>query len=96
MIKNLIKNIKGLFGVYEPDHEYRVRLDRIHIKPDFARTTISKAKFKRKRAFYYNNGYCESKIILNRNFELVDGYSSYVLLKAYEGSEAKVPVWFVD
>ncbi len=96
MFKNLIRFSKRLVGVYEPGHEYWVKLSDIHITPQFARAMVGKAKYKKKWQFYHRNGYCESKIVLDKNFTLLDGYSSFLIYKAAEGSDAKVPVWFAD
>lgn len=88
---NLLKN---LLVPYKQNREYWVKLSEIHITPQFARTKIRKDKYKRKWQFYHRNGYCESKIILTKDFKLVDGYSSYKILKNAEGLDEKVPVWF--
>ena len=86
--------VKCLFRIYEPNHEYWVRLDQIRIKPDFEKTRIGRDKYKAKWKFYREHGYCESKIILDKNFVLQDGYSSYVILGIAEGMDAKVAVMF--
>ena len=39
-------------------------------------------------------GEFESPILLNRNFELIDGYTSYIIAKTE--NLHKVPVYFVD
>ena len=44
--------------------------------------------------YYREHGEMESKIILNMDFELVDGYTSYIIAEK-EGIN-KVPVCFVD
>lgn len=96
MVKGFIRFAKRLVGIYEPGYEYWVKLSDIHITPQFRWSRIKSAKYKRKWQFYHRNGYCESKIVLSKNFELVDGYSSYKILKAAEGIDCKVPVWFVE
>jgi hypothetical protein len=96
MSKWVLRFAKRLFGKYETGYEYWVKLSDIHIAPHFARSQVGKSKYKRKWQFYHRNGYCESKIVLSKNFELVDGYSSYKILKAAEGIDCKVPVWFVE
>lgn len=88
----MIRWIKSLFGVYEPGYEYWIKLSKIHIMPYFWRTEIGKEKYKRKLSFYRENGYCESKIILNKDFTLVDGFSSYKILKT--AGEEMIPVYF--
>ena len=94
MIKTLARIAKRFIGVYEPGHEYWVKLSDIHITPQFRKSRINPDKFKRKWQFYCRNGYCESRIVLNKDFVLVDGYSSYKIFRAAEGKDCKVPVWF--
>ena len=95
-MKKIIRFVKRLFGKYETGCEYWVRLRDIKITPQFRSTMIGTLKYKKKWQFYHRNGYCESKIILDKNFVLVDGYSSYKILRAAEGLDTKVPVYFVD
>jgi len=96
MIKGLVRFGKKLVGVYEPGHEYWVKLSDIHITPQFRESRIKSDKYKRKWQFYHRNGYCESRIVLDKGFVLVDGYSSYKIYRASEGKDCRVPVWFVD
>lgn len=77
MIKELVRFAKRLFGVYEPGHEYWFKLSDIHITPQFRKSRINPDKFKRIWQFYHRNGYCESKIVLDKDFTLLDGLSSY-------------------
>ena len=86
--------MKRLFGNYDTEYEYWVRLSDINISPQFAVTRIGRDKYKSKWKFYRKHGYCESKIILNKDFLLTDGYSSYKIYRAAEGLDAKVPVYF--
>lgn len=95
MIKWVVRFAKRLFGKYEAGYEYWVKLSDIHIAPQFRWSRIKPAKYKRKWQFYHRYGYCESKIKLNKNFELVDGLSSYRIYRAAEGEDCKVPVWFI-
>lgn len=46
------------------------------------------------RKYFEENGKFESKILLNRDFELVDGYTSYFIAKL-KGMKY-VDVYFVD
>jgi len=96
MSKWAIRFAKRLVGKYEHGYEYWVKLSDIHITPQFSRSIIKPAKYKRKWQFYHRNGYCESRIVLNKDFVLVDGLSSYRIYRAAEGIDCKVPVWFVD
>lgn len=92
----MIKWIKSLFGIYEEGYEYWVKLSDIKIQRNFKRNKIGKEKYKRKWRFYRESGFCESEIILDKDFTLVDGYSSYKIYQIAEGENTKVPVWFVD
>lgn len=51
-------------------------------------------KFKKKMQYWYRTGEFESKILLDREFNLLDGYSSVRIaeIKVID----KVPVYFVD
>lgn len=92
----VIRWIKSLFGKYEVGYEYWIKLNKIHISHDFKASHIRSEKYKRKWKFYHRNGYCESKIVLDRSFTLVDGYTSYKIYKVAEGIDCKVPVYFAD
>lgn len=95
-MKGIVRYIKRLFGIYETGYEYWVRLGDIHITPQFQSTRIGSLKYRKKWQFYHRNGYCESKIILDKNFVLLDGYSSYKIYKVAEGLDVRVPAWFTD
>lgn len=95
-MSKIIRFLKRVFGVYEKDYEYWIRLDQIHIQKKFKRNLINKDKYDKKWKFYREHGYCESKIILDQDFTLIDGYSSYKIYRAAEGKDAKVPVYFVN
>lgn len=90
----MIRWVKSLFGVYEENYEYWVKLSDIKIDVSFG--AIGKEKYKRKWKFYRENGYCESKIVLRKDFVLINGYTSYKIYQIAEGDDAKIPVWFVD
>ena len=94
MMKSLIRFIKRIFGVYETGYEYWVYLRDIKISPEFERTPPRFKKMGQKWSYYRNTGEFESPIILNRDFVLIDGYTSYIIAKKSEMD--KVPVYFVD
>ena len=77
----------------KPDVEYWLSISDIDITYDFQLSSPRIAKFKRKEREFLKYGTL-GKIILNQNFELVDGYCSYLICKKY-GMD-KVPVYFVD
>ena len=93
-MKNLIRCIKRIFGVYETEYEYWVYLRDIKISPEFEITPPRFKKMGQKWSYYRNTGEFESPIILNRDFVLIDGYTSYIIAKKSEMD--KVPVYFVD
>lgn len=93
MIK-IFKRLKQLFCIYEIGNEYMVRLKDIKINPDFENSPPRFKKMHGKWDYYREYGELESKIILNRDFELVDGYTSYIIAEK-EGIN-KVPVCFMD
>lgn len=88
----LIRLIKKQFGIYDPDHEYWIYTKDIQINPAWRKTLIGEKKWKRKKKYWYRTGEFQSKIILDRNFNLVDGYSSYMIAKTRHID--KVPVYF--
>ena len=92
-MKEIIRYIKLLFGKYEPGYEYWVYTKDIKVNPEWTRTKIGKEKFSRKMKYWYRTGEFESRIILDRNFNLIDGYSS-VRIAEIKGID-RVPVYFV-
>ncbi len=93
-MKGIIRYIKKLFGKYETGYEYWVRLDEIKVPTYFKRTKVGKEKWNHKMGYWLRTGKFESKIILDKDFNLVDGYSSVKI--AYLKHISKVPVYFVD
>lgn len=90
----MFRFIKSLFGIYETDYEYWVRLDEIKVPYYFKTTKIRPSKWKHKNNYWRRTGEFESKILLHRDFTLADGYSSVKI--AYLNGIDKVPVYFVD
>ena len=90
----LLCKLKGLLGIYTPGCEYWIDLKDIDIQIDFLRKHPSKQKMERKWDYYRQTGEFESPILLNRNFVLLDGYSSYLIAKTE--NMHKVPVYFVN
>ena len=93
-MKTIIRFIKMLFGKYKTGHEYWVYTKEIKVNPKWRKTRIGNVKFKRKLQYWYCTGEFESKIILDKDFNLLDGYSS-VRIAEIKGIE-KVPVYFAD
>ena len=77
----------------KPDVEYWIPIRDVNITYDFQLSSPRIIKFKRKEREFLKNGTL-GKIILNHNFELVDGYCSYLIGKKH-GMD-KIPVYFVD
>lgn len=92
-MKGIIRWIKRyVFNTFEPGYEYWVRLDKIKI-PNYMRgSRIGDEKYKRKWKHFRETGELQSKIILTKDFLLVDGYSSYKIAKIAD--LGKVPVYF--
>lgn len=93
-MKKIIRFIKRLFGKYESGYEYWVNIKDIKVNPGWRKTRIGKKKFTRKIRYWHKTGEFESKIILDRDFNLLDGYSS-VRIAEIKGID-KVPVYFVN
>lgn len=83
-----------MFGFYEPEYEYWVYTKEIKVDPAWRKTRIGKEKFDRKMRYYHRTGEFESKILLDRDFNLLDGYSSLRIAEIH-GID-KVPVYFVS
>lgn len=93
-MNSIIRYIKKLFGKYETGYEYWVKCNDIKVNPAWHTTRIGKAKFARKFKYWNNTGEFESKIILDRDFNLLDGYSS-LRIAEIKGIN-KVPVYFAN
>lgn len=93
-MKNIFRFIKRLFGKYETGYEYWVYTKQIKVNPDWCKTRIGAIKFERKLKYWYRTGEFESRILLDKDFNLLDGYSS-VRIAEIKGID-KVPVYFVD
>lgn len=93
-LKEIIRFVKRLFGIYEAGYEYWIYTKDIKVDPRWRKTKIGKTKFNWKMDYWRHTGEFESKIILDRKFNLVDGYSS-VRIAEIKGID-KVPVYFVN
>ncbi len=85
------------FVKYRSGKIYNIPLHKIQIQKNFISCPPNHNKFLRKLHFWQGHGYCESKIILDRNLNLIDGYTSYLIYKNYlsdSGRDLKVPVMF--
>lgn len=93
-MKGVIRFIKSLFGKYEPGYEYWVNLKDIKVPTYFKLTRIGTKKWNHKMGYWLRTGEFESTILLDKDFNLVDGFSSVKI--AYLKNIDKVPVYFVD
>ena len=91
---NIIRRIKRLFGKYEVGYEYWVNLKDIKVPKYFKLTRVGYQKWNHKMSYWLRTGKFESKILLHKDFTLVDGYSSVKI--AYLKGIDRVPVYFVD
>ena len=94
MMKNLIRFIKRIFGVYETGYEYWVYTKDIKVPTYFKLTKIGTKKWNHKMGYWLRTGEFESDILIDSDFNLVDGFSSMKI--AYLKNIEKVPVYFVD
>ena len=92
-MKDIIRFINRIFDKYETGYEYWIYTKEIKVNPEWRKTRIGKVKFKRKLRYWYRTGEFESKIVLDKDFNLLDGYSS-VRIAELKGID-KVPVYFV-
>ena len=93
-MSKIIRSIKRLLGIYETGYEYWINTKEIKVNPEWRKTMIGKVKFKKKLQYWYRTGEFESSIILDRDFNLLDWYSSMRIAEIKEID--KVPVYFVD
>lgn len=93
-MNKIIRKVTSLLGFYKPGVIHKVKLRDIVIPIEFQNTKPRFRKMVYKREFFRKNGYFESKIILNKDFMLIDGYTSYII--AEENGMEYVDVYFVD
>ena len=74
-------------------NEYYVPVKDIIIQQSFLQTWIRPEKWKRKKQYYLDHGTFESQVVLDKNFVLQDGYSTYKLAKEFKVKH--VPVVFL-
>ena len=91
-MKGIMRFVNKLFGKYDIGYEYWVYTKDIKVNPEWRETKIGRIKFQKKLQYWYRTGEFESRILLDRNFNLLDGYSS-VQIAEIKGID-KVPVYF--
>ena len=93
-MKRIIRYIKSLFGKYELGYEYWVYTKDIKVPKNYKRTKIGTDKWNHKMGYWLRTGEFESDILIDKDFNLVDGYSSMKI--AHLKNIEKVPVYFVN
>lgn len=74
------------------NYEYWINLSEIIITKEFAEHKPRKIKMSKKYNWYLKHGKFQSPIMLNHDFVLIDGYTSYLIAKEFD--IGKVPVYF--
>ena len=93
-MNKLMRKIIVSLGLHNPSEPYKVKVSDIIIPEEFKATKPRFKKMIQKREFYRKNDRFESKIVLNKDFLLIDGYTSYLLAK--ENDMKHVEAYFVD
>lgn len=88
----LINRLKMLLGYFNTSEEYWIPIKDIKISKEFQEHPVSIKKLVSKEKYYRINGTFKDRIILDKNFVLVDGYSTYTLTRNMKFST--VPVYF--
>ena len=89
----MFQKIMKIFTRRKPNREYWIRTSDIKISPEFAAHRVKECKLRKKKDYYYSTGVLESPIILNDNYVLIDGYSSYIIGAKIMRMD-KLPVYF--
>lgn len=89
----MFRNIIKIFNRHKSNKEYWIRTSSIKISPKFAAHRINENKLRQKKDYYFRTGNFESLIILNEDYVLVDGYSSYIIGAKIMKMD-KLPVYF--
>lgn len=76
---------------YKSGKEYWIPINEIVITEDFLTHPPKYAKYRIKERLFIKSGELR-RIVINRNYELLDGYCSYLIFKKYD--IGKIPVWF--
>lgn len=93
-MNKIIRRIITTLGLHNPGEPYKVNVSDITIPAEFKESPPKFKKMSHKREYFRRNDCFESKIILNRDFLLIDGYTSYLLAK--ENDMKHVEAYFVD
>ena len=89
-----MRKIIAALRLHNPGEPYKVKVSDIIIPEEFKATKPRFKKMIQKREFYRKNNRFESKIVLNKDFLLIDGYTSYIIAK--ENGMKYVEAYFVN
>lgn len=84
--------IKRLLGKYESGIEYVVKLKEINVDDKFTEPSLNEKIQNTK--FFRTDGNFVEPIIIDKEFNLISGYGSYLVAKKY--NMENVPVYFQD
>ena len=93
-MNKLMRKIIVALGLHNTGEPYKVKVSDIIIPEEFKATKPRLKKMIQKREFYRKNDRFESKIVLNKDFLLIDGYTSYIIAK--ENGMKYVEAYFVN
>ena len=93
-MNKFIRKIITTLGLHNPGESYKVEVSDIIVPTEFKESPPRFKKMKHKREYFRRNDKFESKIVLNKDFLLIDGYTSYLLAK--ENGMKHVEAYFVD
>ena len=93
-MNKIIRRIIATLGLHNPGELYKVKVSDIIVPAEFKESPPKFKKMAHKREYFRRNDHFESKIVLNRDFLLIDGYTSYLLAK--ENGMKHVEAYFVD
>lgn len=93
-MNKLMRKIIVALGLHNPGEPYNVKVSDIIIPEEFKATKPRFKKMIQKREFYRKNDRFESKIVLNKDFLSIDGYTSYIISK--ENGMKYVEAYFVN
>ena len=93
-MNNLTRKIIAALGLHNPGNPYKVKVSDIVIPVEFKESPPRFKKMMHKREYFRRNDRFESKIILNKDFLLIDGYTSYIIAK--ENGMKYVEAYFVN
>ncbi|MCM1500422.1 MAG: hypothetical protein NC124_18325 [Clostridium sp.] len=93
-MRYIIKSVRKLLVVYESGYEYWVKTRDIKVNPEWIKILIEKVKFPQENRYWHHTGEFKSKILLDKDFNLIDGYNSVRIARINDID--KVPVYFVN